>query len=217
MILDYLEKLSTDDESANATLARLSQGLFWLYDSVNDAEKHVRKNAAKDNVLIGVVDGVLKNVPSDIPVEWLSCAFQWYAVSVYNYARLVGWLAFKDVKQAKEYANNTLPRISVYRNKVAAHFAITDPWKDDNLADQSASIMTNTIYAHGYLRAGAMSEVLVDENGSKVESSHKTSWSLTKAHNQLIPRYWPNGPIKVVEAIKMPAKSTKNFKIDFSD
>lgn len=218
MILDYIDNLITqEDDFAETTLARLSQGLFWLYDSVAEAEKHVRKKATEKNIQIGIIAGVLKDVPTDIPIEWLSCAFQWYAVSVYNYTHLVGWLAYKDAKKAKAYANKVLPRISKYRHKVATHFAITDPWKEDNEADQVASIITNIVYLHGYLRAGAMSEILTDDKGNKIESSYKISWSLTKAHDKLSSRYWPNGPIQVRDAIKLSAKATRKFRIDRSD
>ncbi len=108
MVLDHIDNLSAQDDNdfALTTLARLSQGIFWLYDSVDEAETLVRKRAAKENINIGVIDGVLKDVPTDIPIEWLSCAFQWYAVSAYNYARLVGWLTYKDAKQAKDYCKH---------------------------------------------------------------------------------------------------------------
>ena len=142
MVLDHFEKLdfSIDDEdylfNAQMTLARLSQGLFWLYNSVTQAEQHVRNEATRDNVLISVVNGVIK----DIPTDWLSCAFQWYAVSVYNYVRLVGWLVSKNNVFVRDYIKRVIPRISEYRHKVAAHFAITDK-KNDNEADLIASII----------------------------------------------------------------------------
>jgi len=62
----------------------------------------------------------------------LSCAFQWYAISAYNYVRLVGWLAIRNPKLLGEYINKVIPTITEYRHKIAAHFAITIP-KDDKL------------------------------------------------------------------------------------
>jgi hypothetical protein len=129
MIIDHLEnlKLIADEEDylfdAQMTLARISQGLFWLHDSVSKAENQARVAAKMDDVLIGVVDGILKNLPTD----WLSCAFQWYAVSLYNYVRLTGWLATKDKNSVNEYVRRVIPRVASYRHKVAAHFAITSP------------------------------------------------------------------------------------------
>lgn len=218
MILDYIDRLEieVDDDDylfdAQMTLARLSQGLFWLNSSVTKAEINVRRGAAKDNTLIAVVDGPIKNVPTD----WLSCAFQWYAVSVYNYVRLVGWLGTKDTDFARDYAYRVIPKITKYRHKVAAHFAITDP-RNDNEADLITSIITSIIYAHGYLRAGALSEILIDETGNEVTVSNKTSWSMTKTHNELVPRYWPNGPLKTSQSIKLSAGATRKFKIDWAD
>ncbi len=218
MILDHVEKLRliADDEDylfdAQMTLSRISQGLFWLYDSVAAAERQARIEARKDNTLIGVVDGVLKGLPTD----WLSCAFQWYAVSLYNYIRLTGWLVSKDTKFINGYVKRVIPRVTSYRHKVAAHFAITSP-RCDNEADMISSVMTNIVYAHGYLRAGAMSEVITDAMGNEVEVSTKTSWSLTKVHNQLTPRFWPDGPMKAYLSIKLSEGATRKFKIDWED
>jgi hypothetical protein len=218
MILDHVEnlELATGDEDylfdAQMTLARLSQGLFWLYDSVSRAERRARKEAAKNNTLIAVVNGVIKDVPTD----WLSCAFQWYAVSAYNYVRLVGWLATKDTDFTSAYVKRVIPRIAEYRHKVAAHFAITAP-KKDNEADLMASIMTNIVYAHGFLRAGAISEILTDSQGNEIVVSNRTSWSLAKAHNALLPRYWPSGPLKASQSIKVSAGATRKIRIDWED
>ena len=74
-----------------------------------------------------------------LPTGLLSCAFQWYAVSACNYAQLVGWLATHNPEAAKDYMKKVMPRVSQFRNKVAAHFAITDP-RRDNEADLAASV-----------------------------------------------------------------------------
>ena len=218
IILDHIDKLEIPESSedyifdAQMTLARLSQGLFWIYNEVGAEEKLVRLEAAKDNTLICIVNGVLENVPI-----WITNAFQWYAVSIHNYSRLVGWITTKDSEFAKKYSKKLLPRVSVYRNKVAAHFAITDPWKNDNDADLKSSIMTNIAYAHGYLLAGALSEILTDEEGNEIKSKNETSWSLTKTHEKLIPRFWPNGPLETHQSIKLSAGATRKFKLDWKD
>jgi hypothetical protein len=219
MKLDHIENLEIDldDEDdylfdAINTLANISQGLFWLNYNVVAVENNVRQQAKEDDVLIGVVDGILK----DLPMEWLSCAFQWYAVSLYNYVRLTGWLASKDSQFALAYVNRVIPRVKSYRHKIAAHFAITYP-KGDNEADLISSIMTNIVYTHGYLRAGAMSEIVTDANGNEVKQSTKTSWSMSKVHNRLLPRFWPNGPIKAHTSIKLSAGATRNIRIDWKE
>ena len=218
MIVDYIENLKFDlneedyYHDAKVTLFRLSQGLFWLNNNVTISEKKARSEAKKEDVLIGIADGVLK----DLDMNWMSCAFQWYAVSLYNYIRLIGWLVSKDKDYAIKYVNRIIPSVKNYRHKIAAHFAITYP-KDDNEADLISSIKTNIVYAHGYLRAGAMSEVITDDKGNEIETSTKTSWSMTKIHNKLIPRYWPDGPANAYQSIKVSAKSTRTFKIDWDD
>ena len=218
MIIDYLDNLSFEEKKdyefdARMTLAKISNGLFWLYVNVLKIERQVRAILNKENVLISLVNGPLENVPLD----WLSCAFQWYAVSAYNYVRLVGWLALKDNISINNYINRVIPRLKNYRHKVAAHFALTAPRKGDNMADLLSSVMTNVIYAHGYLRAGAISEILYDENGKEIKQKTKTSWSLTKTHENLIPRYWPNGPDKFFPSIKISAKTTRKFIIDWEN
>jgi len=218
MIIDYIDKLefTADNEDylfdAQMTLARLSQGLFWLYNSVVQAEGFVREKAAKDNSSIVFEDWVINNVHSD----WLSCAFQWYTVSAYNYVRLVGWLATKDPGFTSLYVQRVIPKVTNYRHKVAAHFAITDP-RNDNEADLISSINTNIIYAYGYLRAGAMSEIITDEKGNDLEVSKTISWSLTKTHDALIPRFWPNGPLKAFQSFQISPGSKRKFKFDWED
>ena len=120
-------------------------------------------------------------------------------------------------KSINEYINRIIPRLKNYRHKVAAHFALTAPKKEDNVADLLSSVMTNVIYAHGYLRAGAISEIIYDENGKEIKQKTRTSWSLTKTHENLIPRYWPNGPEKSFPSIKISAKTTRKFFIDWGD
>ena len=124
--------------------------------------RHGSTIAIKDNTQFVMVNGPIK----DIPTDWLSCAFQWYAVSVYNYVRLVGWLSKGNNSFIKEYIKRVIPKLTNYRHKVAAHFAFTAPQKNDNKADLIASIMTNIIYTHGFLRAGAISEIFTDNNGN---------------------------------------------------
>jgi hypothetical protein len=219
MILDYIDHLEFDAESENylfdaqETLGRLSQGLYWLFEEVNIIEQEVRKKANEKDVLIDLVHGIL----DETPIAWLSCAFQWYSVSVYNYCRLVGYLASSEKNFAAQYPQRVIPNVITYRHKIAAHLAITKPYSDDNLSDIRASVNTKIIFARGRLRAGAISEIFTGEDGKAIKPNHRTSWSLVNTHNRLIPRYWPNGPLEVSEAIRIPAKSSRKFTIDWND
>lgn len=218
MILDHIENLEFDPDDADylfdaqMTLARISQGLFWLYSSVKESEKSIRQKALKENINLIVLDQSLSNVS----IDWISCAFQWYSVSLYNYVRLVGWLATKDTKFVDQYIKRVIPRVTEYRHKISAHFALTAP-RNDNAADLVASIMTNIVYANDYLRAGAMSEILSDKEGRDIVAKNRTSWSLTKTHEKITPRFWVNGPLETFQAIKFSAGSTRKFHIDWED
>lgn len=207
MILDYIDNLELPDDEvdnhfdARMTLARLGEGLFWLHREVGKLEVQARKEAAKDNTLIQLVGGSVLN---DKTAGLLSCAFQWYAISACNYVQLAGWLAKRNTKFAKDYMKRVLPRLLNYRNKVAAHFAITEPYTEDNEADLAASIMTNIIYAHGRLFAAALTPVVVGNGKQEIQVSRDLSWSLTLAHEKLVKRYWTNGEPKSYQAIRVP-------------
>ena len=149
-VIDHLEhfKLSAEevDEHFDATQAldRLGEGLHWLYQRINELERRARAKAAKENVLVDPVLGLLGRQP----IGLLSRAFQWYAVSACNYAQLVGWLETRNPEAAKNYVARNLPRLLSYRNKVAAHFALTAP-RGDNEADLAPSAMTHISYVGG--------------------------------------------------------------------
>jgi hypothetical protein len=214
MILDTVEPIElTDAEEhfdARMALARLSEGLFWVYRTVSEVERQTRLQASKDNTEVDVVGGVLENKPLGL----LSCAFQWYAVSACNYAQLVGFLATGKPDDAKAYMRRVLPRISLYRNKVAAHFAMADP-RRDNEADLAASVMTHIVYARGRLCAAALTPVVKGAT-TEVVVSRDYSWSLTLAHERLTPRYWPNGPTKSFQSLRIPPGKVE-FNLSWSD
>ena len=209
MILDFKDKLelpeneAEDHYDARMALARLGEGLFWIHSEVAKIEMGLRKEASKDNIQIAIVGGILE----DKPFGLLSCAFQWYAVSACNYAQLVGWLAFRDTDLAKQYVKKVMPRLLNYRNKVAAHFAITDPFRD-NEADLAASVMTHIVYLRGRLCAAALTPI-IKSDGQEISASRDFSWSLSLAHERLAPRYWKDGKPKSYQALKVPPGETK--------
>lgn len=217
MILDFVDKLELSDNEveehydARMALARLAQGLFWMHREVGKLELRVRKEAAKDNTQVAIAGGILDNLPLGL----LSCCFQWYAVSMCNYAQLIGWLAKRNTNEAKAYVGKVMPRILNYRNKVAAHFAIIDP-RRDNEADLTASIMTQIIYVHGRLCASALTPT-VTSGGSEIKVSKDISWSLTLAHERLVNRYWPQGEPKSYQALKIGAGETIKINVSWSD
>jgi len=192
-------------------LARLGEGLAWLYQTVRDLERRAQFAAEPQDVKLAIAGGILDQQP----LGFLSCAFQWYAVSACNYAQLTGWLGFKDSVAAKAYVGRVMPRVVQYRNKVAAHFAISDP-RRDNEADLAASVMTQVVYAHGRLCAAALTPVL-GSGQQEIGVSRDMSWSLTLAHERLVPRYWPSGPQRAYQALRIPRQATVTVNISWSD
>lgn len=182
MILDYVDNIQLPEESADRhfdarmALGRLAEGLFWLNRTVNHLEHRACAAAAKDDVRLAIAGGIL----DEQPLGFLSCAFQWYAMSACNYAQLVGWLASGEPRAAKRYLQKVLRRVSQYRNKVAAHLAMAEP-RGDNEADLAASVMTQIVYAHGRFYAGSLSPIIEGADVT-ISVSQDLSWSLTLAH-----------------------------------
>ncbi len=216
MILDYVDNLVLSDKDvkqhqyATQTLARLADGLFWIDSDVKRVEKYTTEKANKKNVPVAVSGGILENTA----LGRLSCQFQWYAVSAHNYAQLVGWLVYGNPSQAKAYVKRVMPNITKYRNKVAAHFALTDPRNDDNLATLSASVMTYIVYAKDHFYAGSISPKTLA--GKEIDESNIPAWSLTIAHQQLSERYWPAGKPRCFQSIPIPAGESLKLNINYS-
>ena len=194
MILDYIEGLelpdegqSTQERSALDALRRLRVGLTWLYRNVAELEATARARAAPENVAFTLVGGVMEGMP----METVACAFQWYAVSACNYVQLVGWLSTKETEAAKAYVKRVLPDLVLYRNKVAAHFSLADPRKEDNVADLLASVLTRVVFLQGYFLVNAELPTIGTEDGD-VTPEHRLSWAFTAQHRSLARRYWPD-------------------------
>ena len=217
MILDYTDHLELDVSQEMAhhhslmALGRLAEGLSWLSREVAAIEREGQAEAAPDNTLIAIVGGILDNKPLGL----LSCAFQWYAVSACNYAQLVGFLATQDPAAAKEYVKRVMPRLARYRNKVAAHYALANPSRD-NEADLAASVMTQVVYVHGRLCAAALTPVL-SSAGQEIRVTKDISWSLTLAHQRLTRRYWPSGLPPHSQALPVGPRATIAINVSWSD
>jgi len=136
-----------------------------------------------------------------------TCYFNWFSTSIVNYVRLVGlidimiqkgWVS-SDIKYTKngeavkkhcvKYVKEVIPEIRRWRNKIAAHFAITDPDKEDNLGTLEYSIMNPICYKKPYFRMGAFSW---SKSG---EQSNLTEWALTETFEKLGPRFWPEAKL----------------------
>ncbi len=106
-----------------------------------------------------------------------------------------GWTSL-DVRQPQnhkpikthctKYVKELVPEIYDWRNKVSAHFAITDPDRKDNLATLEYSIMNAISYSRPYFEAGGF----IWTTGG--EKSQLPKWALTQTYERLANRLWPD-------------------------
>jgi len=183
LCLDAVSKIYLDQKNPPANnyheLYHLPEGMLWLGLLVYREEQGLDKE--------------------HIDHGPLSCYFNWFSVSLVNYVRLIAlfdWLGKnnlkdsdlirKDVKEATRkhitaYMHEVIPDILRWRNKVSAHFAITDPRDEDTIWALRSGISLHIAYNQGYYYAG----------GIQWGSLDLPSWSMTKEIERLRPRYWP--------------------------
>ena len=224
MIIDYVDGLTISTDAAESraneimTLEYLSTGLEFLNDQVQRIEARVMEELPRDRRVFLYGNA---RVFEGIPLDLVACSFHWYAVTVCNYVRLVGWLAHgetthkedrKEVGQA--YLRCILPEVQTWRNKVGAHFALTDPRLDSD-ADLASSVLFPISFFDDTFHAGAIRILGAVKRGGKPITDGSTiapwrkrllsrrvddtvpdqmdwHWSLTEVHRQLKARYWPD-------------------------
>ncbi len=171
------------------------EGLKTLAGTVRELE---RRYVASDPHAEHVVLHVSSRVPDLVP-----CAFNWFSVTLVNYLRLVALVELMNTRNWKSpdltkpanrtdirshcrtYVRAAIPEVYLWRNKVAAHFAATDPFHDDNLGtlEQSVMSMVQFKYPHYHVGLGKWT--------TQGETSELPTWALTKVYEELRPRYWP--------------------------
>lgn len=131
----------------------------------------------------------------------------WYAINLYNYALSCCLVQFLNVKsilpehlagnkklicelnQMKMEYIKSIPDLQPvvhFRNKASAHFAIVDPFKNDNPATLLESFSLIPSFENGRVKIGNMQWVKGDSRSSF--SDHP--WSLVENFESLIPRYF---------------------------
>ena len=204
MLIDHIEPVELDDDEVSRygnelrSLAYLSEGLQFLYKQVDRLQAKVREVLPDDKVftLYGNAPP-LRNVPQGL----LACAFHWYAVSVCNYVRMVGWLATgEDPKKATGYIRRVIPQVYVWRNKVGAHFARIAPRPEDTMADLAASVIFPIAFEDDAFWTGAVL-LSVRQGGRTSTSRTDMRWSLTHTHRELSTRYWPDVPASTARPV----------------
>lgn len=208
MILDHVDGIILDPANPPFdnyhAFGQTYIGLKILADAVREAELQVIADDphAKHIVLSAFSSKVAPVVP---------CAFNWFSVTLVNYLRLValvdlmaksGWksAALADPgnrstikKHCTEYVETVVPEIHKWRNKVSAHFAATDPFRDDTLGTLEQSIMNPITYRYPHYYVGM---IKLNTQGS---SSELPTWALTETYLRLAPRFWPDMKLREPE------------------
>jgi hypothetical protein len=189
------------------TLNYLSVGLLHLAHGVAKVEAPIREREQNSNEKRWGY-GNLPDLPPGA-VYMLPCLFHWFGVSVINYARLVGFLSglasnkfsrqdLEDKKvletvnkHCKNYVDNIseLKEVKLWRDKVAAHFAITAPKKEDNIAMLDFSVMYPVGYADNRFRVNVHTFTRTDSVGIEHQAT-LLPWSVTEVFEMMESRYW---------------------------
>ncbi len=204
-VIYYVSGVRIDDAlglNELTTLSCLSSGLSALRQQVSLAEAPIIKHEEENQKRVFFFGFGLLSQEQE---ELVPCYFHWFGTSVCNYARLVGFLsglaqgvftreqaadpAFhaKVRTHCSNYVDSIpeLAPIKVWRNKVFAHFAATDPRPGDNAALLDTSVMSPITFMNGRLRVGGLIQ------GSSGAEADLPNWSVTESYEALSRRYWP--------------------------
>lgn len=192
IIIDHVNNIEADEKAFHnelITLRTLAVGLFSLAGNTRQIEIELNK-----------IEGLQFNMGTHLGGDarrtyMIACFFHWFANTVYNFARLVRYvdeinkgISFKTNEERKVFYNDyfrlVIPEILVWRNKVTAHFAKTDP-RGENIATLEASVMYPVQFIKPYLRAAGL---IWNSGGVR---SDLPSWALTECSEGLNARYWP--------------------------
>lgn len=178
-------------------------GLKILADSVRELE---RQYLAHDPH----AEHVVLHISSAVP-PLVSCAFNWFATTLVNYLRLVALVELMAMNQWKSasladpgnrqtikshctnFVKGAVPEVYLWRNKVAAHFAATDPFHDDNLGTLEQSIMNPVTYRYPYYYVGML------QWNTQGQTSQLPEWALTRVYEGLSSRFWPEMILRPVK------------------
>jgi hypothetical protein len=209
VLLDGIERLEVEcakhgNEIRN--LRTLSVGLQRLAESIKRPEVQFERQTG--GKIIVTCFGATSPAEEE-RLNMYACMFHWFGVTVINYARIVGFIRGieRGVFSRADLADKTkfdvikkeiadyiisipeLANVKVWRNKVSAHPAITDPYKDDNIATLDMSVIFPITFEGKYVVGGLQ---MIRSNATGTHASALPRWSLTEVFESLIPRFWPS-------------------------
>ena len=219
--IERLEVAQSDFANEIGSLRTLIMGLRQLYGMVKSKEEAFAR-AGGDKFIVHEYGGT--NAAEREMLDVVACFFHWFGISLCNYARLTGLIRalargevtrsdlqdptkFRSIKSAIDnYVSSIaeLESVRVWRNKVFAHFAITDPFKDDNIATLDMSVIFPVSFEGRYVVGGL---TMLRTNSSGSHKSELPRWSMTEVFESLEPRFWPGLKYKELEDSLEPEKT----------
>jgi len=208
------------------TLGYLQAGLSDLYQKTKIYEYYLQQYEAASGK--GTLQGFgldFLGLPNN-GARLVPCYFHWFGTSIINYARVAGFLggiatnsfSRDDLetsaggKKIKDYCDNYLEGIQeldgvrVWRNKIAAHFAITAPKTTGTERDNLALLNLTTMFPIGF----SGSRFFVGQTGLSHHDSAGVKhyaqlprWSLTQVYESLVPRFFSD-PQQLPTYVKVP-------------
>ncbi|MFA5633365.1 MAG: hypothetical protein WC997_17865 [Porticoccaceae bacterium] len=202
LIVDHVKNIGLAKPKTHTTLF---YPLKYLPAGIHEIAKQVRLLEI-DNAENGILPDACGYMTFTDEIYLPSCYFEWFAVSVVNHLRLVALLEIGCQRQwgikalaskenaveikahCSKYVLEAVPDLLEWRHKIAAHYSITDPRRDDSVASLLRSVSLKVWYQKGRLVADGVTPPGKDplaDPGSK-------PWSLAERFEQLAPRFWPH-------------------------
>jgi hypothetical protein len=192
------------------SLISMRYGLIVLYNQVRPAELAILKEANGSKWFFAGNYGYMSKELNNL----LPSFFHWFGNTVINYARLNGYLvareeghiteedlSFEPAREkirlaTKKYLEDfeELQDVLKWRNKVSAHFALTDPRKEDNIATMESSILSPVSFDFDRFRTHSM--VITRGDAQHDFEPSIPCWSLTEVFEKVKDRIWPDIQIK---------------------
>lgn len=191
-VLDHVKNIEVPRSSLEKptneywALCYLWEGMEFLYHQVIHYEQK-NQNPEYREFIFGS-SPKLANTPKKL----IQSAFHWYAMSAYQYALVVGAIAYtydNNNPLPNIYAEQTIPNILTFRDKIAAHFAWAKNHNKDTPADKLASIIPQLALIDGRFYIGIW-QVTRAQSGNQ-SKSEIVPWSITETHEELRKRYHP--------------------------
>jgi len=224
VVLDAIEPVKVDRQkyfNEIGSLRTLFNGLSELCAPIKRREVAFEK-ASGGKFKVMTFGGTSPKEKHSLDVT--ACMFHWFGLSLCNYVRLIGYIrglnrgdftradltdkkAVDKVRKSIEgYVSSILEvaDLKVWRNKVFAHFAISDPYKDDNISTLDMSVIFPVTFEGRYY-VGSMAITRTNSSGS--QTSALPRWSMTEVFESLIPRLWPG--VEFNEVVSESPEPTK--------